>query len=129
MPVHSRPVAEPYFLGSGDSADTPVLTFPVNIGEYTVLSQTCTGGKKGENMELLWFVIIGIVAGWLAEQIMKGGGFGLVGDLVIGVIGALIGGFLFRMIGIHAYGLLGRLITATIGAIVLILLLRLFRRA
>ncbi len=80
-------------------------------------------------MELLWFVIIGIAAGWLAGQIMKGGGYGLVGDLVIGVIGALLGGFLFRMIGIHAYGLLGSLITATIGAIVLILLLRIFRRA
>jgi len=80
-------------------------------------------------MELLWFVIIGIAAGWLAGQIMKGGGYGLVGDLIIGVIGALIGGFLFRMIGIYAYGLLGSLITATIGAIVLILLLRLFRRA
>ena len=80
-------------------------------------------------MELLWFVIIGIAAGWLAGQIMKGGGYGLVGDLVIGVIGALLGGFLFRMIGIYAYGLLGSLITATIGAIVLILLLRLFRRA
>lgn len=80
-------------------------------------------------MELLWFVIIGVAAGWLAGQIMKGGGFGLVGDLVIGVIGALLGGFLFRMIGIHAYGLLGSLITATIGAIILILLLRLFRRA
>ncbi len=80
-------------------------------------------------MELLWFVIIGVAAGWLAGQIMKGGGFGLVGDLVIGVIGALLGGFLFRMIGIHAYGLLGSLITATIGAIILIILLRLFRRA
>jgi len=80
-------------------------------------------------MELLWFVIIGIAAGWLAGQIMKGGGYGLVGDLVIGVIGALLGGFLFRMIGIYAYGLLGSLITATIGAIVLILLLRLLRRA
>lgn len=80
-------------------------------------------------MELLWFVIIGIAAGWLAGQIMKGGGYGLVGDLVIGVIGSLIGGFLFRMIGIYAYGLLGSLITATIGAILLILLLRLFRRA
>ncbi len=80
-------------------------------------------------MELLWFVIIGIAAGWLAGQIMKGGGYGLVGDLVIGVIGALLGGFLFRMIGIFAYGLLGSLITATIGAIVLILLLRIFRRA
>ncbi len=46
-------------------------------------------------MELLWFILIGIAAGWLAGQIMKGGGSGLVGDLIVGVIGALLGGFLF----------------------------------
>jgi uncharacterized membrane protein YeaQ/YmgE (transglycosylase-associated protein family) len=79
-------------------------------------------------MEIIWFVLIGIVAGWLAGQIMKGGGFGLFGDLIVGVIGALLGGFLFRLVGIQAYGLLGSLIVATIGAIVLIVLLRLFKR-
>jgi len=45
-------------------------------------------------MSLLWFLLIGLAAGWLAGQIMKGGGFGLVGDLIVGVIGALLGGFL-----------------------------------
>lgn len=80
-------------------------------------------------MNFLWFIIIGIAAGWLAGQIMKGGGFGLVGDLVVGVIGALLGGFLFGLLGITSAGLLGSLVTATIGAIVLILLLRLLKRA
>ena len=80
-------------------------------------------------MEFLWFILIGIAAGWLAGQIMKGGGYGLVGDLIIGVIGALLGGFLFGLLGIYAYGLLGRLVTATIGAVVLIALLRFVRRA
>jgi uncharacterized membrane protein YeaQ/YmgE (transglycosylase-associated protein family) len=79
-------------------------------------------------MHLLWFILIGIVAGWLAGQIMKGGSFGLVGDLVVGVIGALLGGFLFGAVGIHAYGLLGSLITATVGAIILIALLRVIKR-
>jgi uncharacterized membrane protein YeaQ/YmgE (transglycosylase-associated protein family) len=74
-------------------------------------------------------MIIGIAAGWLAGQIMKGGGFGLAGDLVVGVIGALLGGFLFGLLGITSAGLFGSLVTATIGAIVLILLLRLLRRA
>ena len=75
-------------------------------------------------MDLLWFILIGIAAGWLAGLIMKGGGFGLLGDLVVGVIGALLGGFLFRLIGLAAVGLVGRLVTATVGAIVLIALLR-----
>ena len=79
-------------------------------------------------MDLLWFILIGIAAGWLAGQIMKGGGYGLVVDLIIGVIGAILGGFLFGLLGLSATGLLGRLITATVGAIVLILLLRLIKR-
>jgi uncharacterized membrane protein YeaQ/YmgE (transglycosylase-associated protein family) len=76
-------------------------------------------------MELLWFILIGIAAGWLAGQITKGGGFGLVGDLIIGVIGAIIGGFVFRLLGISASGLIGALTTATVGAILLLCALRL----
>jgi uncharacterized membrane protein YeaQ/YmgE (transglycosylase-associated protein family) len=81
-------------------------------------------------MNLLWFIIIGIVAGWLAGQIMGGGGYGLLGDLILGVIGAVVGGYLFGLLGIAAGGgLIGSLITATVGAIVLIALLRLIKRA
>jgi uncharacterized membrane protein YeaQ/YmgE (transglycosylase-associated protein family) len=79
-------------------------------------------------MEFLWFILIGIAAGWLAGQVMKGGGYGIVGDLIIGVIGALLGGFLFRLLGISAGGLIGSLITATVGAIALIALLRAIKR-
>ncbi len=79
-------------------------------------------------MQFLWFIIIGIAAGWLAGQVMKGGGFGILGDLVVGVIGALLGGFLFGLLGLTATGLLGSLITATVGAIVLLALLRLVKR-
>lgn len=79
-------------------------------------------------MELLWFLLIGLAAGWLAGQIMKGGGYGLLGDLIVGVIGALLGGFVFGLLGISAGGMLGSLITATVGAIILIVLLRFIRR-
>ena len=79
-------------------------------------------------MHIVWFLLIGLCAGWLAGKIMKGG-YGLAGDLVIGVIGALLGGFLFALLGIAAYGLLGRLVMALVGAIVLILLLRAIKRA
>ena len=81
-------------------------------------------------MEFVWFILIGLAAGWLAGQVMKGGGFGLLGDIVVGVIGALLGGFLFRTLGVSAGGgLLGSLIIATIGAIVLLLVLRLVKKA
>jgi uncharacterized membrane protein YeaQ/YmgE (transglycosylase-associated protein family) len=78
---------------------------------------------------LVLFLVIGLVAGWLASRIMRGGGFGLVGDLIIGVIGAFLGGWLFNLLGISLGGILGALVTALIGAIVLLYLLRLIKRA
>ena len=81
-------------------------------------------------MGFIWFLLIGLAAGWLAGQVMKGSSFGVVGDIVVGVIGALIGGFLFQRSGAFAgSGLLGSLIVATIGAIVLLFLLRLIKKA
>ncbi len=80
-------------------------------------------------MEFVWFILIGIAAGWLAGQIMKGGGFGVVGDLVVGVVGALLGGWLFGALGVWpGGGLIGSLVVATIGAIILLFLLRLIRK-
>lgn len=70
--------------------------------------------------EFVWFLIIGLIAGWLAGKITKGSGFGLIGDLVIGVIGAVIGGFLFSLLGLASSGFIGSLITAVVGAIVLL---------
>jgi uncharacterized membrane protein YeaQ/YmgE (transglycosylase-associated protein family) len=80
-------------------------------------------------MDLLWILIIGLIAGWLAGKIMKGSGYGVAGDLVIGIIGALIGGEVFGLVGIAAYGLIGRVIMATVGAVLLIFLIRLIKRA
>lgn len=81
-------------------------------------------------MELLWFILIGLAAGWLAGQLVKGGGFGVIGDIIVGVIGALLGGFLFGALGFSSGGgLLGSLIVATIGAVVLLLLIRVIKRA
>ena len=81
-------------------------------------------------MELLYFLLIGLIAGWVAGLLVKGGGFGIVGDMVMGVLGAFLGGLLFNSLGLSAGGgMLGSIIVATIGAIVLILLLRLIRRA
>ena len=79
-------------------------------------------------MNILWFLIIGAVAGWLAGLLMKGKGFGLLGNIVIGCIGALIGGFLFGLFGLSSGSLLGSLITALVGAIVFIYIVRLIKK-
>ena len=81
-------------------------------------------------MEFIWFIVVGLVAGWLAGQLMKGGGFGVIGDIVVGVLGALLGGFLFSSLGVSlGGGLLGAIIVATIGAVLLIFVLHLIKRA
>ncbi len=81
-------------------------------------------------MNFIWFILIGLAAGWLAGQLVRGGGFGMVGDIIVGIIGALLGGFLFTTFGVSTGGgLLGSLIVATIGAVVLLFGLRLIRSA
>jgi uncharacterized membrane protein YeaQ/YmgE (transglycosylase-associated protein family) len=71
-------------------------------------------------MHWLWFLIIGVIAGWLAGKLTRGHGFGLIGDLVIGILGALIGGFIFRVLGVVSFTLIGSLVSATVGAVVLL---------
>lgn len=73
---------------------------------------------------LFWFLLIGLAAGWLAGKLTKGGGFGLLGNLIVGVIGAVLGGFLFGLIGLRSTSLLGALITATAGSVALLFALR-----
>ncbi|HTW23549.1 MAG TPA: GlsB/YeaQ/YmgE family stress response membrane protein [Candidatus Baltobacteraceae bacterium] len=80
-------------------------------------------------MWLIWTIVIGILAGWLAGQIVKGRGMGLAVDLIVGIVGSLLGGFVFGLLGLAAYGLLGRLVMATVGAVLLLLLVRAIKRA
>jgi uncharacterized membrane protein YeaQ/YmgE (transglycosylase-associated protein family) len=77
---------------------------------------------------LLVIIIIGLIAGWLAGHFVRGTGFGLVADICIGIVGALIGSWLFRFLHINiCSGIVSRIIAATIGAIILLLILRLVR--
>lgn len=81
-------------------------------------------------MGIIWFLIVGLIAGWLAGVLVKGGGFGLIGDMVVGVIGAVIGGFLFGNLGVSmGGGLIGSIFVATIGAVVLLFVIRLIKKA
>ena len=79
---------------------------------------------------LIIWLLVGAVAGWLAGVVLKGGGFGLLGDIVVGIIGAFVGGWLLPRLGIQlGVGLVSVIASATIGAVVLLLVLRLIRRA
>jgi uncharacterized membrane protein YeaQ/YmgE (transglycosylase-associated protein family) len=79
---------------------------------------------------LIIWLIVGAIAGWLAGIVVRGGGFGLIGDIIVGIIGAFIAGWLFPQLGFHlAVGIVGIILDAAIGAIVLLLLIRIIRRA
>jgi uncharacterized membrane protein YeaQ/YmgE (transglycosylase-associated protein family) len=84
---------------------------------------------EGQHVSLVYFLLIGLAAGWLAGHLVKGRGFGLVENLIIGVIGALIGGFVFGTLGVNVGGLDGQLIAATVGALILLYLLKFISRA
>jgi uncharacterized membrane protein YeaQ/YmgE (transglycosylase-associated protein family) len=75
-------------------------------------------------MYILWQIVLGILAGWLAGKIMRGRGYGVLLDLVLGIIGSLIGGFVFGLLGLHAYSFIGSLVVATAGAVMLLYLVR-----
>ena len=77
---------------------------------------------------LVIFLIIGAVAGWLAGQIMKGAGFGLIGNIIVGIVGAFIAGLLLPAIGLGD-GIVGAIISATIGAVILLFIVGLIKRA
>ena len=78
---------------------------------------------------IIFWLIFGAIAGWLAGRIMRGGGFGLLGNIVVGVVGAMIGGTLFRMIGLPPVSSVGSLISAVVGACVLLYLVSLAKKA
>lgn len=78
---------------------------------------------------LIW-VIVGAIAGWLAGLVVRGFGFGLFGNIVIGILGAILGGWLFGAVGfVFLPGIINTIITAFIGAVILLLIVRVLKRA
>ena len=80
-------------------------------------------------MGWLWWIIIGAVAGWLAGTLMRGGGFGFLVNVLVGIAGAVIGGWVFGLLGIAAGGIMGSLVTALVGAILLLWIISLFKKS
>jgi uncharacterized membrane protein YeaQ/YmgE (transglycosylase-associated protein family) len=87
-----------------------------------VLADLTVGG-------VIWWIVVGLIAGALAGFVMRGGGYGIVGDIIVGIIGAFIGGWIFSLFGIGTGGLIGSIIVAFIGACILIAILRLIAGA
>ena len=81
-------------------------------------------------MGFLAWIIVGLIAGWLAGQVMKGGGYGVLVDIILGLLGGLLGGWLFGQLGIGTGGsMVGSIIVAFIGAVILVGITRLIKRA
>jgi uncharacterized membrane protein YeaQ/YmgE (transglycosylase-associated protein family) len=80
-------------------------------------------------MNIIAFLLIGLISGWIASQITEGHGMGVLGDIVIGIVGAFVGGFIFDIFGITAYGFGGAIATSVIGAVVFLFILGLFKRS
>lgn len=79
-------------------------------------------------MEIIIFLLIGAVAGWLAGKIMKGGGFGLLVNIIVGIVGGFLGGWLMGLVGIAKGGLIWQIIVSVIGACLLLFIISLFKR-
>lgn len=78
---------------------------------------------------IIWWIVVGLIAGWLAGQVMKGGGYGVLADIVLGILGGILGGWLFGKMGIGAGGTIGSIVVAFVGAVILVGITRLFKRA
>ncbi len=78
---------------------------------------------------LIGWLIVGLIAGWLGGKITRGRGFGLIADIFLGLVGAVLGGWIFERLGISAYGFIGSLAAATVGAVILVAIGRLFTGA
>jgi uncharacterized membrane protein YeaQ/YmgE (transglycosylase-associated protein family) len=79
-------------------------------------------------MNLIYFLFVGLVAGWLATKIMKGKGFGVFGNLLVGIIGAFIGGYVFGFLKFLTTGVIGSLFAAVVGAVILLWIIRMFKK-
>ena len=81
-------------------------------------------------MGFLAWIIVGLIAGWLAGQVMKGGGYGILVDIILGILGGVLGGWLFGLLGLHlGDGMIGSIIVAFVGAVILVGITRLLKRA
>jgi uncharacterized membrane protein YeaQ/YmgE (transglycosylase-associated protein family) len=86
--------------------------------------------EGGSDMGIIAWIVVGLIAGWLAGQVMKGGGYGVLVDIVLGVLGGVVGGWVFGLLGIWpGGGMIGSIIVAFVGAVILVWITRILKRA
>jgi uncharacterized membrane protein YeaQ/YmgE (transglycosylase-associated protein family) len=79
---------------------------------------------------IIWWIVVGLIAGWLAGKVMRGGGYGVLMDILLGMVGAILGGWLFGELGIYpGFGLIGSILVAFVGACILLWIVRLIKKA
>jgi uncharacterized membrane protein YeaQ/YmgE (transglycosylase-associated protein family) len=87
-------------------------------------------GQGDDHMGLLYWIIVGLIAGWLAGRVMKGGGYGVLADIVLGMLGGIVGGWVFGVLGLWpGGGIIGSILVAFVGAVILVWITRLLKRA
>jgi uncharacterized membrane protein YeaQ/YmgE (transglycosylase-associated protein family) len=101
--------------------ETQVCTFP-----FSLLRRI----QRSIVMGFLAWIVVGLIGGWLAGQVMKGGGYGVIVDIILGILGGLLGGWIFGMLGIWpGGGMIGSIIVAFVGAVILVWITRLLKKA
>jgi len=78
---------------------------------------------------LIYWIVVGLIAGWLAGKVMKGGGYGVLVDIILGILGAIVGGWVFGLLGFQAGGLIAPIIVAFVGAVILVWIVRKLKKA
>jgi len=77
---------------------------------------------------LIYAIVVGLLAGWLAGQVMKGGGYGVLVDIILGILGGIVGRWVFGLLGLHAGGMIGSIVVSFVGAVILVWITRLVKK-
>lgn len=80
-------------------------------------------------MNFITWILVGLIAGWLAGQVMKGGGYGVIVDILLGIVGGFVGGCVFWLLGLHAGGFIGSIVVSFVGAVILVWITRKLKKA
>lgn len=119
-PEHGEPMLHPG-VDSGREAGIKVTRCKAFISRFR---------ERGKDMGFLEWIIVGLIAGWLAGRVMKGGGYGVIVDIILGILGGILGGWLFGLLGVwQGRGMIGSIIVAFIGAVILVWITRLIKKA
>jgi uncharacterized membrane protein YeaQ/YmgE (transglycosylase-associated protein family) len=103
-------------------------TFPIPPGSNS--AQERNKKAEAENMGFIYWILVGLIAGWLAGKVMKGGGYGVLIDIILGILGGFVGGWLFGVLGIWpGGGIIGSILVAFVGAVILVWISRLVKKA